>query len=335
MTHRLFLGLCLLLLAGCTARTKPRVAIKAPAAPAHAVAKPTVARPSFAAPILDIFRGGAGLPLEISDDLTSQQQLVQGLRKGYERRIDLKESRSWITLDGADPRRLDLLKIDLTNQAVREDFTATAYERPSKLEPGIRARQFEYLARPLLYRNGATQWRISASDARFSLLRDKAGRETLILSDAREGSFEFSVLLADISPMLLGAISKRSAFGFVARNIEVEFTSQNPRNLVMDLRMKGSMLLVPATVQIHGRLDIDEACNVRFTELTCTGEDAGGAMMAAFAEPALKKQQRRVAPLVSWPGNRIVVKDVHITVDEALRIRGEFGRAPSQLSSAE
>lgn len=311
--------LVLAMMVGCASKPKSPVVQKPPPA----------TRPVLAAkPVIDISRGGGGLPLDDVKSLDSRTQLVEGLRKGYERRLIMPQTDAWIRLVGTDHRRLDSLAIDLSNQAVRDTYKPSQYEAPGKPEPGISAKTFEYRAWPLIYQNGQTRWRIEATEAQFSLVRDRAGKHSLVLSDAKEGLFEFSVRLDDIKPMLMRSASANAPAGFVMKDVDVQFSSDGPRSLTIDTKIESSIFFVPTTIHMHARADIDQWCNVRLSEVSCKGQDAGGAVVAAFLEPTLEKQNEKVLPLVKWPEDRVVVKDVQIKLDESLTINAKFGRLP-------
>lgn len=306
---------------GCASRPRPTSPV------AVAPTPPPATRPALtAAPIIDIARGGGGVPLEEAQVPQNNEQLKESLLKAYSGRFVLPENASPVTLQGNDTRSLELLKIDLSNSVVRDSFRPRQYQAPAKPEPGIAVRRFEYIAAPLLYQNGQTHWRLWAEDAYLSLLRNPNGKNTLTLTDAREGGFEFTISLADLRPMLLKGSMVSSNGAFKVSDADVRFTSDNPRNVTLDMKITAALFFVPTTFQMHVRADIDPWCNVKLSELSCQGLDAGGSVVAVFIDTGLQKQNGKLLPLVRWPGDKVVLTDVQFRVDESLTITARFAR---------
>jgi len=310
----LLVGLVLNLALGCAAHTK-RVAMVKPA---------PATRPVLTGrPLMDISRGGAGLPLEDVQGVKSRDQLMHGLTSGLDKRLELPTDHQVVVAKGVD-RKLDLLRIDVSKGKIRSTYNPKQFASPGNPEPAITVKKFEYLAWPIYYQNGETRWRLAATDVKFGLLKDRNGQQALIMTDAREGSFDFSVPLASIRPMLLKAGSGNGGAGSFVQDVDVQFTSGNPRSLTVGMDVKAVFLFVPLSVRLHARADLDQWCNVQFSELSCEGLDAGGKAVAALAQGQIDKYNGKVLPLVRWPGDRVVLSDVRVTVDDALRITAKF-----------
>src|SRR2546423_339286 len=122
-------------------------------------------------PVIDFGRGGGGLRIDGFKQFHSAAELLQGLTQGYRSRIEMPKDRDAITIDGQFPR-LDLLRIDLTNGALKKDFRPHQFKKPSAPQPTVLTKQFEYVARPLRYEGGVIEMHITARDAEMSLIRD-------------------------------------------------------------------------------------------------------------------------------------------------------------------
>src|SRR5438445_582066 len=83
-----------------------------------------------------------------------------------------------------------------------------------------------HLARPLRYEDGLIEMHINARDAEMSLIRD-GDQASLVLTDAAEGSFEFSMNVADIRPMLLAGAKAHANGGFSVKDIAFDAHSDN------------------------------------------------------------------------------------------------------------
>jgi hypothetical protein len=319
----------LLLLGGaCSSSPKPAVAhhVAPVKAPATAPTPP---------PVIDISRGGGGVPLDKASDLDSREAFLAGLIKQYQARITMPDGVSPITMVGDDHRNLDLLRIDVSNGKVRQEFVPKQYSAPGQPEPGIATKKFEYLASPLFYQNGSTRWHLVAYDARLGLLRNRDGQASLAITDAREGEFEFSLPLAELKTMMMGGSAANKTGAVKVKDVDLKFTSDNPHSLTVEMRVELAILYVPATFRVHGRADIDERYNVRLSELSCKGEDATGMVVAALIEGPMQKMNGRIQPLVRWPGDRVQLTDVQIRLDESLGITAKFAGVRNEPASSD
>lgn len=319
MPHRRVAYLLILTLAGtvglgCASKPKKVVALK-PAPATRPVLKER--------PVMDISRGGAGLPVEEVSEVRSAEQLAHGLVSGLDKRLELPATREAVVVLGSGDQ-LDLLRIDVSDGKIRANYTPKQFSQPGKPEPAIAVKKFEYLAWPITYQDRETRWKLAASDVKFGLLKDKSGKQTLVMTDAREGTFDFSLQIASIRPMLLRAVSANGGAGNMLRDLNVSITSDNPRSLTVEMDVKALVLFIPTTVRMHARADLDRWCNVQLSELRCEGLDAGGAIIAKLAEGQIEKMNGKVLPLVKWPGDRVVLSDVQFHVDEALKINAKF-----------
>lgn len=279
-------------------------------------------------PVVDFSRGGGGLPLESTTFPGSLGELVKALELGYAKRLDVAPQRRSVTAEGDNWPWIRRLRIDVSQAVIREAYKPRQFKNGVHPEPAIATDSFEYIAQPLYYDNGATQWAIRATGARLGLLRDDKGQATLVLTDAVEGEFSFAVKQSDLRPMLLAGARQHAKGGFVVRDVRLHVASENPRSLQAELRIRAMWLLLPTSFTIRGRLDIDDQFNVHLSNLACEGDNLGGDLVAGFIDRNMKKHDRKAMPLVRWPGNRIALKDVRIHVGETVSVQAAFeGRA--------
>ena len=125
--------------------------------------------------------------------------------------------------------------------------------------------------------------------------------------------------------MLLAGAKENANGGFNVRNLTIDLRSDNDRSLVVDLKVQASWLLLPADFHLFGRVDIDDAFNVRLSGLRCDGENLGGLLLAGFIDDAMQKQNGKVMPLAAWPGNKLHLSGAQIVIDDHIRIKGAFG----------
>jgi hypothetical protein len=278
-------------------------------------------------PVIDFGRGGGGLPIEGFKQVHSAAELLQGITQGYHSRVEMPRDHEAITVDGQFPR-LDLLRIDLSNATLKKEFRPHQFKKPSAPQPIVFTKQFEYIARPIRYADGPIEMYITARDAEMSLIRD-GDQASLVLTNASEGSFEFSMNVADVRPMLMAGAREHASGGFSVRDIIFEAHSNSDRSLSVDLVVKANWLLLPADFHLTGRVDIDDAFNVRLSGLRCDGENLGGLLLAGFIDEAMQKHNGKVMPLAAWPGNKIGLSHAQIQIDDHIRIKAGFGPTPT------
>lgn len=302
---------------GCASRAKP-----------DPQPKPVV----LGKPVIDFSKGGGGLPLEADAKPKSLPDLVQALAKGYALRVEMPQDKSCVLAEGSYPH-LDLLRVDLTNGTVKDKYRPRFNHGSGKIEPAISARKFEYVATPLNYQHGQTQWNIKANDARLGIMYDGDGNHSLVLTDASEGSMYFSVKLAALKPMLLASAKTHAKGGFWVKDVDLKLTSSNPHEVEATMRVNALWLLVPTTFVLHGKAQLDSDCNVTLSDVHCQAEDVGGALVAGFVDSAIAKYNNRKMPLAAWPGHRIVLKDVALSVSDEIQFTAWFegqGRVASR-----
>jgi hypothetical protein len=278
-------------------------------------------------PVIDFGRGGGGLPVDGVKEVRSAADLLLGLSQGYKARVELPKDHDSIMIAGEFPH-LDMLRIDLSNGTLKKDYKPRQFKKPSAPTSLVFAKEFQYVARPLRYQNGPIEMQITARDAELSLIRD-GDHASLVVTAASEGTFEFSMNVADVKPMLMAGAKSHGRGGFSVKDINFEARSEGERSLVVDMKVDATWLLVPASFRLGGRLDIDDAFNVRLSGLRCDGENLGGLLLAGFIDDAMQKHNGKVMPLAQWPGNKIQLSGAQIQVDDQIRIKAGFGPTPT------
>ena len=74
----------------------------------------------------------------------------------------------------------------------------------------------------------------------------------------------------------------------------------------------------------HCRADVDEQFNIHFSSLKAEGDDPSGAVLAGLVQGKLDVLNNKAAPLLKLPGDKVRVKDLRITLDNALTVDVQF-----------
>jgi hypothetical protein len=287
--------------------------------------KPATEPALTAKPMIDFRRGAAGFPLVGHLPLNSRDNFVKELTGGYLARVDLPATRPAVVARGRFPD-LDSLDIDLSGGKIRDSYRPTSLKSVRRLTPIASVRSLSYTADPLHYDDASQSLRITASDVKLALIRGRGDKEVLVMTDASQGEARFFASLDDLNTIVRDATDDNAGRAvFFVRDTRLTMMSENPRSLAATVQIRGLWLLIPTSITLSGRIDIDQHFDATLSHLSCTGTDVGGPLLAGFINSALKKYDGKVMPLAAFPGDRMKMRDLHISVDDALRIDAEFG----------
>jgi hypothetical protein len=185
-------------------------------------------------------------------------------------------------------------------------------------QPAFFVRDLEVTAAPAYAE--ALPFTLSArgSDAVFSL----AG-PVLSLTRCGAGTLEIAVEHADLESALT-AIAREAAEkkGAELRSVQVTFTAEGPRSLRLRAVAEAKAMFFTATLTITGRVEVDDAMEVRLTGLGCSGDG----MIANLAAGSIRTR------LTGMEGRRLALRDfvpnlrsLVLEAEGGLRIRAEIG----------
>ncbi len=340
------IAIALGLVVGCQSSSKqskppPEPAKPAANDPAAAVNRGTV----NAKALIDFTRGTGGFPLAGDSLPASIDELIASMTKAYRQRADLPPDVQSPVVATGDYPNLDLLRIDMTGARVKPDFKPKSFQSPTRESNGLHVKRVEYVARPLQYVDGKTYLSITADDVTLNLLRAKPGAAkakgadaqddnaaTLVMTEASNGRALFEVAIADLRTMfrMTAKSGTGNRGGYVVRNVDFAVKSDDPRSLSCEMRVSGFWFVLPTSFAFTGRVDVDDNFNAHLSNISCHGTDVGGLLFAGIVDNAIKKYEGRVMPLASFPGGKIQVRDLAISVDDAVHIDIAF----SSLSGA-
>ena len=221
---------------------------------------------------------------------------------------------------------LDELNIDLSDGTIRTTIRPTSLKAVHKSVPVTTVKSFSYEACPLHDEEASENLKITASNAKLELIRGHGEKEVLVMTDASDGQVQFYMTLADLRSLVHDAAGENGGRAvFFVSDTNLTMASDNPHSLQATLSVRGFWLLIPTAITLSGRIDIDRDFNATLSALSCTGTEAGGPLLAAFINNSLKKFDGKSMPLAGFPGNHLKLRDVHISVDDTLRINAAFG----------
>jgi len=298
-------------------------------------------------PAIDLTRGGAGFPLDLSTPPGDIAALVEAMTRAYAQRLEPNPSIR-ITTHGDQLNALQSLEIDLTGSTVRGDYTpksdpksnakpdakpdakldakgdAKSEANASALAPFIRTKRLRYSAEPLRYQTYNASMVLEAQDAELSLSPTQNGKLLLSLSDCSQGSARLTIGRRDLQAGLAAGARLRRSLALAIEGVELSLQSESEKSLHVALLVRSRVLLFPATFRLTGRADVDADFNVHFTHLSADGRDPSGAVIAGIIQTSLDKLNNKAAPLLRLPGDKIRVSELRITLDDSLSIDMRF-----------
>lgn len=314
-------------IAGCTSPSRQNPAPTASASFTPST-QPSVAKPVVGTrPLIDFARGAGGFPLSEDALPDSRDELVASLTDEYQARVTIEPDVAPVVATGSDYPNLETLVVDLSGGKIKSAYRPSTFKAVGRLQRRVlHVDDLFYTATPLQYVDGRTNLRIIAHDVTLGLLHGRAEQAALVMTDAKDGVVHFEVPLEDLRSMFkVSAKTGGSRAGYSVSDVQMKLMSDDSRSLTCELRVRGIWVLLPTAFKLTGRIDIDDQFNAHLSNITCKGEDVGGALLAGFIDNALKKYDGRVMPLASFPGGRIKIRDVKISVDDSLRIYAAFG----------
>jgi hypothetical protein len=283
--------------------------------------------------VMNFSRGLGGFPIVVDDKPPqSVEQLVAAMTAGYDQRLaparpDRGEPTDPVVVaEGPRVDRLTNLSIHLSGRRVRGDYTPSELDTPARRIATLFTDHLEYTAAPLVYETGRTTIKLRAEDAELALLRDHKGVESLVLRDAREGEFELAVAQSDLRNLLKDAARTRKTGGYRINDLNLNLAMADPQTIDLTARVDGIWAFIPASLSTNLRVKIVGDNQLRLESLNTNGNDLAGMLVAGVIEGRLRKWVGHTIPLARWSDERIVLRDVRVSIDEYVRIKARFGR---------
>ncbi|MBC8108183.1 MAG: hypothetical protein H7Z14_16475 [Anaerolineae bacterium] len=325
LLHALLIAI--ILIGGCTTSSRQN-STAAASSGFQPATQPAAAKPVLGTrPLIDFARGAGGFPLAEDALPDSRDGLVASLSGEYRARVTVAGDVTPVVATGSDYPKLESLTVDLSGSKIKSAYRPSTFKAVGRLQRRVlHVDHLSYTATPLQYVDGSTNLRITAHDVTLGLLHGRGEQAALVMTDAKDGRVNFEVPLEDLRSMFkVSAKSGGSRAGYSVSDVQMKLIAHDSRSLTCELKVRGFWVLLPTAFKLTGRIDIDDQFNAHLSNIACKGEDVGGVLLGGFIDNALKKYDGRVMPLASFPGGRIKIRDVKISVDDSLRIYAAFG----------
>lgn len=271
-----------------------------------------------------VFRLGNGRMPEDS------RELSVALNEGWKDAITLPDPGKAVVIEGGIYPSLGSLLINFSDGRLRppdkERDKKDKIEVNNKVEKNLQVDHLEVRGTPMLLQSARLNMRLIADTAQIDMERDRRGRPVMMLSQAKSGTLNLDVSRADAeSLMLLNAREMASPYGITVERMQFTVAPETPRSIQASLYVATKIAFIPAGMLFQCHVVIDDAMNAKITGLTCEGDEALGPLIVHFLRPALAKYNNKSHPLVSFPAQKMHLRDVSVHVDDGLHLRAEFG----------
>ncbi|MFL6589033.1 MAG: hypothetical protein ACJ8M4_02555 [Chthoniobacterales bacterium] len=168
-------------------------------------------------------------------------------------------------------------------------------------------------------------FKLEAAGLELRQATNRDGNIVLLLHNAAQGRIDISTAIADLESLIGEVVaSEAGKHGVAVDKVQLSLTSNGPRSLAAEVRLRGRKLFMSASLRIAGAVDLDDKLNARVSGLDCTGDGAIASVACGILKPQLQKIDGRVFPLMSLPIGEVRLRDVRIATGEKLSVTAEF-----------
>jgi len=253
--------------------------------------------------------------------------LAAAMTAGWKSRLDFPEGAEVVHIEPAGRAgAFGTVTIDLSDARIETDRKIVKLKPIGQSQAAMTAQRLELVAHPLLLEKAKLLIGLTADDARLDVRKDKAGRQMLTLTDARDATVTLEVSRKDIDWLILHAARDGAAkMGVSVDRTRLKFDVIDSRVIKVDLKVDTRVALLPAGLRFRARIDIDDDLNGRITRLSCEGDQLLGPIISSFIDPALRKYEGKTRPLVGFEWGKMKLRDVTMSSEDGFRLEAKFG----------
>lgn len=256
----------------------------------------------------------------------SAESLAAAIQGALAEVLTLPKKDSAVSAEGGKFPKVKRLTINLTNAVVSAAEPPPKPKPTGKREPGVEVEQLEVVGQPIKYEQNKLDLSLSARGVKFDFGRDKKGQALLVLADAKSGHVEAKISKADIESLARAAAEMAAKQqGIKIEGLDLTLTSQGPRSLAIDARVKAKKMMVSGVIHIKGKADVDDDMNATVSGLECKGEGMVGTMVAGVVQGKLKPYEGKVFPLMTFSLGDVALRDLKIEVKNTVKVSADFG----------
>ena len=167
-----------------------------------------------------------------------------------------------------------------------------------------------------------------ASDVRLDVSKDARGNFAPKVSGAKNGSVLVEIARSELESLLLAFAQAAAAEqGAKVESTALTLTAIGDRAVQASVKVKAKKSFIPATVNVAGRMDVDDKLNATFSAITCTGDGMIGTVVAGVLAAKLQPFNGKTLPLAGQYLQNVLLQSLKVDVGDPLRIAATFGSA--------
>jgi hypothetical protein len=222
---------------------------------------------------------------------------------------------------------LTAINISLDGARLRSDPPRPSFSC-GKTSPALEVDQLVLSASPLSLGPASVDLAISARDVQLGQAKDSNGQILLSIESASDGRAAISATPAGLEALITRlAQDQGSKQGITIEGVQLKVRQESEHSLAAEVRLRARKLFLSASLQVTGRLELDDQLNLKISELKCTGDGGIATMACGILQPYLAKIDGRKFPLMSLALGEIRLHDVRLDVGDRLSVTAKFGTA--------
>lgn len=261
------------------------------------------------------------IPLATSALPASPDFLEEAIRAGFARYSITPRN---VKATGPATTDLESLHIDLSGAKLSRDFRP---EQPGK--PGaetVMARHLKIDATPLLLESAPLEFHLQAEAVTLKLTEPVGEERMLTPCRARNGYLSAEITRGALEDLLRKVAAEYAGKqGVEIKEVHLKLENAGPRTLTFQAEIVAKVFVMKAPVTLRGRAEIDDALNLRLSELTVGGNNMAANIANNFARPHLERVQSQPFSLAVLSLGEIQLREVEMAGGESLRLSAKFG----------
>lgn len=267
-------------------------------------------------------------PLSSTSFPASVEELISGIRGGLSEVLTLPNPDMAVRVEGGTWPALDRMTIDLNDATIRLTQPPAKPKPNDDRQKGITVNQLQVQGHPIRYGRSAGELDLSASSVALDFAHDESGKALLLLGDATDGRVEMKINKSDLQAALTDAATAAAKpHGVSVQDLQLNLSSDGPRSLAGELRVKAKKMVMSGVVLLRGRIDIDDSLVATLSNLACSGEGMIGSMAAAMVNTKLKSYEGKRVPLTALALGDTTLRDLNIAAGQVVSVTANFGKA--------
>lgn len=266
-------------------------------------------------------------PLSGNQFPASVEELKSAIRGGLSDVLTLVNPQAAVQIEGGSWPAIDRMTIDLNGASISITQPPAKPKPKDDRQTGITINQLRVLGHPIRYGRSGADLDVSASSVALDFAHDESGKALLLLRDAADGRIEMKVNKSDLQAALTDAATAAAKpHGVAVQDLQLNLTSDGPRSLAGELRVKAKKMVMSGVVLLRGRIDIDDSLVATLSNLACSGEGMIGSMAAAMVNTKLKSYEGKRIPLTALSLGDTTLRDLKISAGPVVSVAANFGK---------